>query len=165
MKFISAKKWAGRIENLEVFCTCRTRHKIERSKNIPGGTFTVMHESSIGESTFTNAHSVFSIPPVGSVNSVAIIGFILMNMSQKMSFFIFLSTWLSDKKRQLLVRLSFAFRKDICEKANNFPMCPRCDKGCPFWNLSDTCIYSKVLEVEIVFFSSLLRVLTKPLAT
>lgn len=43
-----------------------------------------------------------------------------------------------------LVRLeSYIPVKDICKKANNFPMCPRCDKGCPFWNLSDTCIYSK----------------------
>ena len=23
-------------------------------------------------------------------------------------------------------------------------MCPRCDKGCPYWPLYDTCIYSKV---------------------
>ena len=39
-----------------------------------------------------------------------------------------------------------AFRNDICDenKKKDYPMCPRCDKGCPYWPLYDTCIYSKV---------------------
>lgn len=31
---------------------------------------------------------------------------------------------------------------DICTK--NITMCPLCDKYCNFWNLSDTCTYSKI---------------------
>ncbi|XP_020601882.1 anoctamin-4-like isoform X1 [Orbicella faveolata] len=37
--------------------------------------------------------------------------------------------------------------RDICDKSQNFPMCPRCDRGCPYWHLYDTCIYSKVAYV------------------
>lgn len=40
--------------------------------------------------------------------------------------------------------ISFYIRRDICDKSQNFPMCPRCDRGCPYWHLYDTCIYSKV---------------------
>ncbi|CAH3105191.1 unnamed protein product [Pocillopora meandrina] len=47
-----------------------------------------------------------------------------------------------------LVRLeSYIPVKDICDTSKNFPMCPRCDKRCPYWSLSDTCIYSKVAYV------------------
>ena len=46
MKFTSAMKRARRTETLEVFCKCRSRHKIEQSKNIPGGTLRVAHELS-----------------------------------------------------------------------------------------------------------------------
>lgn len=31
---------------------------------------------------------------------------------------------------------------DICTK--NITMCPRCDKYCDFWSLSDTCTYSRI---------------------
>lgn len=32
--------------------------------------------------------------------------------------------------------------KEVCEA--NITMCPRCDKKCPVWQLSDTCTYAKV---------------------
>ncbi|XP_024150950.1 anoctamin-9 [Oryzias melastigma] len=32
--------------------------------------------------------------------------------------------------------------KEVCE--SNITMCPRCEKRCPPWNLSDTCTYAKV---------------------
>ncbi|XP_059927397.1 anoctamin-9 [Gadus macrocephalus] len=32
--------------------------------------------------------------------------------------------------------------KEVCE--SDIIMCPRCDKRCPVWNLSDTCAYAKV---------------------
>lgn len=35
--------------------------------------------------------------------------------------------------------------QDICTK--NITMCPLCDKYCNFWNLSDTCTYSKISHV------------------
>uniref|UniRef100_A0A3B3DYC6 Anoctamin n=1 Tax=Oryzias melastigma TaxID=30732 RepID=A0A3B3DYC6_ORYME len=31
---------------------------------------------------------------------------------------------------------------EVCE--SNITMCPRCEKRCPPWNLSDTCTYAKV---------------------
>ncbi|KAK2563653.1 Anoctamin-5 [Acropora cervicornis] len=39
--------------------------------------------------------------------------------------------------------------RDICDegKEKDYPMCPRCDQRCPYWLLSDTCIYSKVAYV------------------
>ncbi|KAF7245497.1 Anoctamin-9 [Varanus komodoensis] len=36
--------------------------------------------------------------------------------------------------------------KEICA-ANSTIMCPLCDQKCPFWRLSDTCIYSKVTHL------------------
>ncbi|NXG59665.1 ANO9 protein, partial [Hemiprocne comata] len=36
--------------------------------------------------------------------------------------------------------------KEICE-ANSTIMCPLCDQKCPFWMLSDTCIYAKVTHL------------------
>ncbi|XP_066475740.1 anoctamin-9 [Tiliqua scincoides] len=36
--------------------------------------------------------------------------------------------------------------KEICA-ANTTIMCPLCDQKCPFWALSDTCIYSKVTHL------------------
>lgn len=32
--------------------------------------------------------------------------------------------------------------KEVCQ--SNITMCPRCDKKCPAWQLSDTCLYAKV---------------------
>ncbi|XP_073240805.1 anoctamin-5-like [Porites lutea] len=49
-----------------------------------------------------------------------------------------------------LVKLgSYIPVNDICDenKKKDYPMCPRCDKGCPYWPLYDTCIYSKVAYV------------------
>ncbi|KFU92500.1 Anoctamin-9, partial [Chaetura pelagica] len=36
--------------------------------------------------------------------------------------------------------------KEICE-ANSTIMCPLCDQKCPFWLLSDTCLYAKVTHM------------------
>ncbi|UJR10628.1 hypothetical protein I4U23_014825 [Adineta vaga] len=37
---------------------------------------------------------------------------------------------------------------DICGSyGSNTYMCPRCDKVCPFWKLSDSCVYSKISYV------------------
>ncbi|CAF0946662.1 unnamed protein product [Adineta ricciae] len=37
---------------------------------------------------------------------------------------------------------------DICgDFGSNTYMCPRCDKVCPFWKLSDSCVYSKISYV------------------
>ena len=41
-------------------------------------------------------------------------------------------------------QFSLYIRRDICDESKNVPMCPRCDRGCPYWPLYDTCIYSKV---------------------
>ncbi|XP_051503264.1 anoctamin-9-like [Myxocyprinus asiaticus] len=35
--------------------------------------------------------------------------------------------------------------KEVCD--SNILMCPRCDKKCSVWNLSDTCTYSKVSQL------------------
>ena len=41
--------------------------------------------------------------------------------------------------------MHFSFRSDICGAyGSSTYMCPRCDKSCPFWKLSDSCVYSKV---------------------
>ncbi|KAJ8980895.1 hypothetical protein NQ317_011195 [Molorchus minor] len=32
--------------------------------------------------------------------------------------------------------------RDICQK--NITMCPRCDKNCDYWNLNQSCMYSKI---------------------
>ena len=39
----------------------------------------------------------------------------------------------------------FVFSTDICGSyGNSTYMCPRCDKACPFWKLSDSCFYTQV---------------------
>ena len=49
------------------------------------------------------------------------------------------------------VRYNVIIRRDICDegKEKDYPMCPRCDQRCPYWLLSDTCIYSKVCNTML----------------
>ena len=62
-----------------------------------------------------------------------------------------------------------AFRNDICDenKKKDYPMCPRCDKGCPYWPLYDTCIYSKVrlsyavIDLSVVKYKQLVKKLAQ----
>ena len=49
-------------------------------------------------------------------------------------------------------RFDRLFSSDICQSfGQNTQMCPRCDKTCPFWKLSDSCLYSRVSDREIGF--------------
>ncbi|CAF4421807.1 unnamed protein product, partial [Rotaria sp. Silwood2] len=44
---------------------------------------------------------------------------------------------------------------DICGSyGESTYMCPRCDKTCPFWKLSDSCVYSKVVQ-RCYFFDNI----------
>ena len=49
------------------------------------------------------------------------------------------------------VQYNVIIRRDICDegKEKDYPMCPRCDQRCPYWLLSDTCIYSKVCNAVL----------------
>lgn len=51
----------------------------------------------------------------------------------------------------LKVQYNVIIRRDICDegKEKDYPMCPRCDQRCPYWLLSDTCIYSKVCNAML----------------
>ena len=79
--------------------------------------------------------------------------------------FISLSTWLSDKKRQLHVWLSFAFRKDICDKSNNFPSVFAVTKAVHSGICQTRSFTQRYLKLISSSFGSLTRVLTKLLAT
>uniref|UniRef100_A0A8D0GXQ2 Anoctamin n=1 Tax=Sphenodon punctatus TaxID=8508 RepID=A0A8D0GXQ2_SPHPU len=37
--------------------------------------------------------------------------------------------------------------KEICAVNTTITMCPLCDQGCPFWQLSETCTYAKVTHL------------------
>nr|XP_032837247.1 anoctamin-4-like isoform X1 [Petromyzon marinus] len=51
--------------------------------------------------------------------------------------------------------------KEVCE-ATDIVMCPLCDEGCHFWNLSDTCTFAKVAHLfdnsATVFFAVFMAV-------
>lgn len=49
------------------------------------------------------------------------------------------------------VQYNVIIRRDICDEGmeKDYPMCPRCDQRCPYWPLSETCIYSKVCNAML----------------
>lgn len=75
---------------------------------------------------------------------------------------VFFPVWLvvykRMKKKALLHQLPFSdasliflvLSKEVCE--SDIVMCPRCDKRCKVWKLSDTCDYAKV--IRFLFFIS-----------
>ena len=44
------------------------------------------------------------------------------------------------------MKISSYCRNEVCESNQTYKMCPLCDEniGCPYWYLSDVCLYTKV---------------------
>ena len=45
-----------------------------------------------------------------------------------------------------IIYLCLYFSNEVCDSNQTYKMCPLCDEniGCPYWFLSDVCIYTRV---------------------